>query len=512
MRCARAAACTLLLLSACGDEGAAPAAGDAPEAQPTATGFDAFPRANLVIVSLDTLRADSTSVGGGPADISPGLAAFAREAVVFEHARAQAPHTAPSHMSLFTSTLPSVHGVQNVSFRQEATNGDSRAIIVPAREDVPTLAEVLKAAGYRTAALTDGGNMNPPHGFARGFDTYTYDLEGADAKVQDGVARLGELAAQDAGPFVLFWHTYQIHAPYCPPEEYIARWAPGDYTGLLRERLDSLKGMSFKERFSAMKHVFWKDRDTFGEPEAQFLQGLYEGGVRYTDDLLAGLFAALRSQGVYENGIVVVLADHGEEFHEHGRWQHEQVFEECLRVPLMIRLPGGKYGGTRIRTPVALIDVMPTVLDLLGIQPDGLALPGRVRRGGRSLADTVVGGGEPKALPIISEHIADRGEGGDFERMVAIYANGQKFIYDKVRGRKVNGQVIHARHLYDLAADPGERQDLAASGGVVLKSFEGLLEGYETMIQLEKAGEQERGEVPMTPEMEEQLRELGYIK
>ena len=506
------AALLLALLAACGDEQAPVEA--APDAGTEVTGFGAFPRANLVIISLDTLRADSTSVGGGPADISPSLAAFAEGAVVFEHARAQAPHTAPSHMTLFTSTLPSVHGVQNVAFKAEVANGESRAVIVPAREDVPTLAEVLKASGYRTVGLTDGGNLNPPHGFPRGFDTYTYDLAGGEAKVAAGVEQIGQLTAQDAGPFFLFWHTYQIHAPYCPPDEYIAHWAPDDYTGVLRERLDSLEGMSFKERFSAMKTVFWKDRDSFAEPEARFLHGVYQGGIRYTDDLLAGLFAALRDHGLYDTAVIVVLGDHGEEFHEHGHWQHEQVFEECLRVPLMVRLPGGRQGGTRLATPVGLIDVMPTVLDLLGIETDTLALPGRVRRGGRSLAGNLLSGQEPKRLPIISELIYDRGEGGDFERLVAIYANDQKFVQDRVRGKRMDGKVIWQRHLYDLTTDPDERTDLIAAGrgGAVEKSFEGLLAGFDRMVELERASEKERDAVPVTPEEEEQLRQLGYIK
>jgi arylsulfatase A-like enzyme len=508
----RAPLLALALLAGCGGNEAPPTDAGAPDAPQQASAFGAFPRANLVIISLDTLRADCTSMGGGPADISPGLQAFAQEAVLFEQARTQAPHTAPSHMSLFTSTLPSVHGVQNVAFKQEVGPGESKAVIVPAREDVPTLAEVLKAAGYRTVGLTDGGNLNPPHGFSRGFDTYTYDLAGAEAKVAAGVEQIERLTAQDAGPWFLFWHTYQIHSPYCPPESYLETWAPRDYTGVVRERLDSLKGMSFKERFSTMKTVFWKDRDSFGEPEARFLHGAYQGGVRYTDDQLGGLFAALREHGAFDDAVIVVLGDHGEEFHEHGHWQHEQVFEECLRVPLMLRLPGGRQGGTRIRTPVGLIDVMPTVLDLLGIETDKLQLSGRVRRGGRSLAANLLSGQEPPRLPIISELMYDRGEGGDFERLVAIYANDHKLIYDKVRGRKVNGEIIHARHLYDLSKDPGEQQDLASAGGPVLKAFEGLLEGYEALVQLEKASEQEREEVPLTPEAEEQLRELGYTK
>ncbi|HEX5009815.1 MAG TPA: sulfatase [Planctomycetota bacterium] len=504
----------LALLGACGGESgsaAAPGGGGAKDAT-APPAFGAFPHASLVIISLDTLRADGTSVGGGPADISPSIAAFAQEAVVFDQARTQAPHTAPSHMSLFTSTLPSVHGVQNVSFAQDANGDKGPAIIVPAREDVPTLAEVLHAAGFRTVGLTDGGNLNPPHGFARGFDTYTYDLEGAADKVALGRKEIVALTAPDSGRFFLFWHTYQIHAPYCPPGEYVDRWAPADYQGVMRERLDSLAGLSFKERFSRMKTLFWKDRDTFGPPEASFLHGVYQAGIRYTDDQLAGLFQAMRDAGVFESSIVVLLGDHGEEFFEHGHWQHEQLFEECLRVPLMIRLPGGLDGGKHITTPVALIDVMPTVLDLLGIDASGLQLPGRVRHGGRSLAETLLTGHEPKAVPILSELIDDRAKGGDFERQVAIHANGMTFVQDRVRGKRgPDGKVIYAQCLYDLKNDPGEDTNVAPNGGPVLQEFQKLYAGYEAMVQMEQAGSAEQAPVEMTPEMRKQLEALGYI-
>ena len=525
----RATLLLLALLGACGTE-AAPEGGPEPRAPGTAPAaaapaapqaFGAYGAANLVILSLDTLRADGTSFGGGPPNISPSLAAFAAGSTVFEHARAQAPHTAPSHMSLFTSTLPAVHGVQNVSFRKEAGAEGGKAVIVPARPDVPTLAEVLKAAGFRTVAHTDGGNLNPPHGFARGFDTYTYELEGAAAKVARGVQDLQAFAAQDGGRFFYFWHTYQIHAPYCPPQTYVDNWAPASYAGPLRERIGSLGDMSFKERFGAMKTLFWKDRETFGWPEAAFLHGVYKGGIRYTDDELGALFAALRDTGTLANSIVVLLSDHGEEFFEHGAWQHEQLYEECLRVPLVVRLPDGRGAGQRIRTPVALMDVMPTVLELLGVDPAGLALPGRVRAGGRSLSPSLLAGREPQPLPVLSELIDDRGEGGAFERIVAIHYNGLKYMHDRVRAevdaegkalRDAAGKPLPLRHLFELARDPGEKTNLAGKGGAVLKEFEKLYAAYETAVKLEAATEGERAALEVSPEMEEQLRQLGYTK
>jgi choline-sulfatase len=510
----------LLVAAGCGEGDGAAAVPSGAATHEAPESFGAFKDASLIVISLDTLRADDTTMNGA-AELTPTLAELARESIWFENARAQAPHTAPSHMSLFTSTLPSVHDVQNVSFNQElAPDEEKKAIIQPARGDVPTLAEVLKASGFQTVGLTDGGNLNPPHGFSRGFDTYTYDLQGAAEKVQLGEEWVGKLASSQQR-FFLFWHTYQIHSPYCPPQSYVDQWAPKDYQGFMRERIESLADKSFKERWAAKGQVFWKEREKFGAPEASFLRGVYRAGIRYTDDELDGLLRSLRSSGVLDRSILVILSDHGEEFFEHGHWQHEDLYEECLRVPLMVRLPGGRNGGKRIRTPVALVDVMPTALELLGVEGSKLqGLPGPVRHAGISLAETLLTGKEPHARPIISELIATRSKGGDYEKQVAIYANGMTYLYDKVRAKKdangkalrdAKGKVIFQDYLFDLSRDPGQKSDLVGKGGAPLEAFHKLLESYETLVKVEMAGAVEQAGVEMTPEMIEQLKSLSYV-
>jgi arylsulfatase A-like enzyme len=322
---------------------------------------------------------------------------------------------------------------------------------------------------------------------------------------------IGKLAA-DSQRFFLFWHTYQIHAPYCPPDEYVKHWAPADYDGVMRERLESLAGLSFKERFSKMKTLFWKGRDDFKDPEARFLHGVYQAGIRFTDDQLGGLFQSLRDSHLLERSIVVVVADHGEEFFEHGHWQHEDLYEECLRVPLIVRLPDGRTAGARIKAPVDLVSVMPTVLELLGVDPTKLSgLPGPVRTSGVSLGDTLLTGHEPKSRPIISELINDRAKGGDFERQVAIHANDMSFLYDRVRGHRENGQVIFDHYLYDLKSDPGQKTDLVAQGGPALAQFEKLYAGYEKMIALEQRDPSDMTPVKLSADDQQQLGELGYI-
>ncbi len=487
----RGALVLIAVLAACGGD-----SGDAGADQPPRA---PFPGANLLVISLDTLRSDALSVYGGPASISPNLQRFAEQSVVFEHARAQAPQTAPSHMSIFTSLLPSMHGVQNV----QHSGGGPLIQAVP--DAVPTLAEVLSAAGYACVGLTDGGNLNKAHGFPRGFDEYTVDLSGAEAQVLDGLTHVDGLQA-GGRPWFLFWHTYEIHAPYVSPREYMERWAPAEYEGPMAGRVDKLEGLEFRQRFAAMRTLFWADKETFGWPESAYLHALYKAGVQYTDEQMGLLLDGLEQRGVFDDTVVVVLADHGEEFFEHGQWQHDQVYEECLRVPLMVRLPGGVGGGTRIATPVPLLDVMPTALALLGVDTETLELPGPLRMQGRSLVPSLLEGKEPEARPIVSEYRADREGGPLYDWQVAIHNEGLKYIVDEHRSRDGERQF-----LYDLRADPDERTNLGSDQPDAVARFRKLREHFHG--ELEAFANLERLDAGETLDCE-QLRalvELGYI-
>ena len=504
MKATRAAlllAGALSLLAACGDESSS--------AEPVVRGR--FAGCNVLVISLDTCRSDALTMLGGPAGASEHLDAFASEGVLFDHARAAAPHTAPSHMSLFTSLLPSVHGVQNVQHGVHPETGKRKPLIESVPADIPTLAEVLAGHGYRCVGLTDGGNLNPPHGFDRGFEHYTAELIGAEAQFADASHWLSELRA-DAPPWFLFVHTYEIHSPYVSPRQYVERWAPSDYEGPLREAVDGLLGKSFREKFGAMRSVFWKDVDAFGDDEARYLRGLYAAGVDYTDDALSSFLAQLHDSGTLDDTIVVVLSDHGEEFAEHGRWQHEQLYEECLRVPLVFRLPGAAGAGTRIATPVSLIDVMPTLLELLDVERDDL--PGKrvLPMQGRSLARSLLTGAEPAARPIVSELRTDRtfpdgAPGPLHEWKVAILHEGHKLLADEYAEQQGSDGV----RAFDLSRDPDERGDGRSAPKPVL---DGLLElrarfHKEVSLSASLAGVDAAAELDC--EQLRQLVELGYV-
>ncbi len=457
--------------------------------------------ANLIIISLDTFRSDTLSLeeGGGPRKITPNLARFAEQSVTFTHARATAPQTAPSHMSLFTSMLPSVHGVQNV---QHAGGGP---LIESVPDSIPTLAEVLTAGGYRSVGLTDGGNLNRAHGFPRGFEHYTVDLSGAEAQVADGLKWLDELAAADS-PYFLFWHTYEVHAPYVSPQEYMDRWEPKGYDGIMSGRLAQLMGLTFQQRFSAMRSIFWVDKEQFGWPESAYLHSLYKAGVQFTDAQLGELLDGMEQRGVFDDTIVVILSDHGEEFFEHGQWQHDQVFEECLRVPLMVRMPGGVGAGTRIDTPVGILDVMPTLLELMDIEPEQLPLESMPRMQGLSLAGSVLQGTEPSPRPIISEYRADRKGSPLYDWQVAIYNEGMKYIVDEHRSRDGEKQ-----YLYKLSADPDEQSNLAETSPDVVARFRKLREHFHQDLEAYANLERMSSGESLDCDALRQLVELGYV-
>jgi arylsulfatase A-like enzyme len=232
--------------------------------------------------------------------------------------------------------------------------------------------------------------------------------------------------------------------------------------------------------------------------------------VRYTDDELGRLFEGLERSGLLDKSVVVVLSDHGEEFHEHGRWQHEQLYEECLRVPLVVRLPHGYRGGRRIDTPVGLVDVMPTMLDLLGVDVRQLALPGPVRHDGRSLVACLVGAPAPPPVPVFSEHIATRG--GNYEHQVLVRAGTYAFLYDEYRGEKLaDGTIQHRVGLWDLATDPRQEHDLAPDSPEIVKQFEVLEAHFRAGADADAAPAQPEPAQPLDEEQRRQLEELGYI-
>lgn len=299
----------------------------------------AFPSAPVILISIDTLRADHLPAYGYTKVETPALEAFRKEALLFESAYTHVPLTLQSHACLFTGCLPAVHGVRdNLGYS-----------LSPAVETLPTL---LGRNGYATGGAVSAIVLSSGSGISRGFDFYDDAVEPTEAhQVVGRVQRPGDqtAAALEAWidgvasrPFLAFLHLYEPHSPYTPPEPWKSRYA--------------------------------------GSP--------YDGEVAAADAVVGRFLDHLRGKGLYDRAIVVLFSDHGEALGEHGEDEHGIfLYRETTHVPLMIRLPGGLRGGERIASLTALTDVFPTITSLLGLPaPDGSRLAGLPLLGPRAVA------------------------------------------------------------------------------------------------------------------------------
>jgi choline-sulfatase len=403
------------------------------------------PARHLVLVTIDTLRADRLGAYGNKSVETPNLDALAKDGARAVDASAQAPLTRPSHVSLLTGLYPAEHGIRdNVS--------------PSLRDGVPTLAERLKSAGFATAGFVSAVVLSKQSGLARGFDTFSdhFDAGVGDDRPLDSMQRRGDLPTveaitwletrRDAREFV-WLHLYDPHDPYEPPEPYASRYA---------------------------------DRP-------------YDGEVAWSDELVGRLDAALSRLGMRDDTLLVVTSDHGEGLGEHAEDTHGYfIYESALAIPLLFRGPG-VVPGLQLKATVRTVDLVPTLLDLLGVRPqatDALS--------GRSLAPTLRGGPEPKAEATYAESLTPLLHYG-WSDLRSLRDGRFKYI------------LAPRPELFDLRDDPGETRNLVESSPTQAAA---LRAGLTKRLTSEKAAS---GSTPAStaaavpPEMLEQLGALGYI-
>jgi len=291
---------------------------------------NAMPPANVLVILVDTLRLDHLSAYGYERQTSPNLDAFARDAVRFNHLTPSSSWTKPSVASLLTGTYPNTHG------------GQDRPDVL--RDGLPSFARALKTSGRATHGFMTNINCLPLWGFGNDFDRYV-DVDSKNWLVSSDDARVVDRAIATAAayagqPWFLYVHTMGPHDPYVPPGKYRTQFQREEYS------TDPVQAENEREI------------------------DLYDGEIAYTDEQLGRLFAALKATGAYDKTLIVVLSDHGEEFREHGQTRHAKtLYEEMLRIPLLIKLPNSAHAGEVRDQLVEMVDVAPTVLDLLGIPP-----------------------------------------------------------------------------------------------------------------------------------------------
>ena len=454
---------------------------------------------NLLLVTLDTFRADHLGALGAPGDPTPRMDALAGRGALFTRAFSQIPITGPSHMSILSGTYPWTH--------ETLANG----VAVP--DDVPVLPVILGDSGYRTAAFVSAFVLDGAFGYGRGFQVYDDALmqpkgvfELSLLRVWDqlrvrfgnlsDVERRGDVTVDDAlawldtvderRPFFLWVHLFDPHGPYAPPPPHDASYYEGDprdpavntmdqATGIAEYLLPSLEGIT---------DLQW--------PVAQ-----YKGEVAYTDLQVGRLLDGVVERDLDEDTVVVVVADHGESLTEHGYYFNHgaHLYEPSMHVPLTIVAPGSVRPGTTVDKVVENIDLLPTILELL-YRPVPEGLPGQ------SLVPLMQGDdvGDGQALTICFDREANREKGAFMRyRRLGIRRAGLSFIY----------REEGPEEIYDLQHDPDELENLAklASQGFLVQD---LAAKAEEILAAAGSGAFERSE--LSAGTEERLRSLGYIE
>lgn len=439
----------------------------------------------VVLISLDTLRADHLGCYGYARRTSPAMDALAGDSAVFLNTFAPSPWTLPSHVSLMT-------GLNCIN--HQVVQNDRQ--LDPA---IPTLAENLHGRDFVTAAFTGGGYVSGLYGFSRGFDSFSERGTVLDKRSAEEVGRDATdwIKANRRKDFFLFLHTYQIHNPYFTPEPYNEAFlGPGD----------AIKNINMGH----YNHE-WRYKP---EPEAwrKNIIALYDAEVLYTDEaLIKPVIETLKELGLYERALVIITSDHGEEFFEHKAWLHTHgVYNETLKVPLIVKFPGGAHRGQRIDRWARLVDVMPTIQDALGIKPSGQDLDGQ------SLLDFLSAGGDKvrsdRERPFLSE-LETNASDNKLPGKVALSLGRAKIIWnsdftaDELAALAYPPPPLERYEVYDLERDPGEEHNLSRSRPDLTRKLVAVLN--TTYKQRTKATGKK---ATMSEDIKEQLKALGYIR
>ena len=419
---------------------------------------------NIILITLDTTRADRMGFLGSQRGLTPNLDVLAKQSVVFTRAYAQVPLTTPSHAALLTGTYPQFSHLEDLG--------------APLGKDLPYLPDLLHKHGYHTAAFLGAYILDPAAaapGFERGFDVYDANFhqrkrgedryKSVERRAEDVANRaLGWLSRHQQRPFFIWLHFYDAHDPYDPPEPFKTHYA----------------------------------------------SALYDGEIAYTDSIVGSFVEVLRKHGLYQDAVIAIAADHGEAFGEHGEERHGMfLYDETIHVPLLLRLPAGRLGGRRVEERVALAEVAPTLLEAAGIRAPAamqakslLPLIFTEKTGAAKIDETKVGAAANSAA-------GDKGKAP--ERPVYSETNyaHRAFGWSELRSWRT-GKYLYVqaptRELYDQSSDPDAAKNLAPAAKAVADTLESQLAGFQ-----EKTSSVRTEPTKLDPTQAEKLRALGYL-
>jgi arylsulfatase A-like enzyme/Flp pilus assembly protein TadD len=416
----------------------------------------ATPLPNIILITLDTTRADRMGFLGSKRRLTPNLDALAHESVVFTHAYSQVPLTTASHATILTGTYPQFHQVNDFGVLLAA--------------DLPYAPDILRSNGYHTAAFVGSLVLDPvtrsAPGFERGFDTYDAGFHrrrvGED-RYQSIERRGGEVIGRTLDwltkhhdePFFIWVHLYDPHDPYDPPKPYKTRYASAPY----------------------------------------------DGEIAYVDAAVGKFLTWLRFRGLYDGALIAVMADHGEALGQHGETTHGIfLYDETIRVPLLLKLPRGRSAGTRVAARARLVDVLPTML-----QTAGIPVPPAVQ--GESLLPLL----KPAS---VSPGVKTPDKPSEASPDRPAYAESdyphRTFGWSPLRSLRAGKYLfIQAprNELYDQSADPKEEHNLAPASSAVTSTLGSQLDAFRHNTSTTK----EAPKVVPDPGLQERLNALGYV-
>jgi arylsulfatase A-like enzyme len=422
----------------------------------------------VVLIVVDTLRADHLGCYGYERNTTPNIDRLASQAIRFENAISTASWTLPAVASLLTSQYPSPLGIRDRAVRLD--------------ERFPLLSELLQEHGYATRGFVSHAMVSAELGFGRGFDAYHEESSSAHRAITSpSITReaISFLRSDEQRPFFLFLHYFDPHYDYLLHEEH-------DFSPPYGGPLGS--GESVPE--------LWSRLETLSPADVAYLVSLYDSEIAFTDRYIGEVLEELEARDRFDDSIVVVTADHGEEFLERGWLGHSiTLHQELIRVPLIIKLPG--VGARVVDTPVSLMDVAPTLLHHLGLEVSP-SLDGRVL--------DLASGTPVSSAPVFSETFNPQVHRPGRPRAVSLRSvvlGRRKLIFDGIRG---------ASAIYDLAEDPREQSDLSERSDEGAERLEALLRDWMVHAsRKQRLGPSQDPRELFTPEQRKQLEALGYL-
>jgi arylsulfatase A-like enzyme/Flp pilus assembly protein TadD len=413
---------------------------------------------NIILITLDTTRADRMGFLGSERGLTPNLDALAKQSVVFTRAYAQVPLTTPSHAALLTGTYPQFSHLEDLG--------------APLGKDLPYLPDLLHKHGYHTAAFLGAYILDPAgaaRGFERGFDVYDANFhqrkpgedryKSVERRAEDVANRaLGWLSRHQQRPFFIWLHFYDAHDPYDPPEPFKTHYASAPY----------------------------------------------DGEIAYTDSIVGSFVEVLRKHGLYQNSVIAIAADHGEAFGEHGEERHGMfLYDETIHVPLLLKLPAERLGGKRVEERVALAEVAPSLLEAAGI-------PAPATMQAKSLFPLIeMAKIDAAKMDAAKSTVGDKGKTP--ERPVYSETNyaHRAFGWSELRSWRT-GKYLYVeapkQELYDQSSDPDAVKNLAPAAKAVADTLESQLADFQ-----QKTSSVRSEPTKLDPTQAEKLRALGYL-